>query len=186
MCMPYVNATMRAYYDIQMDGDEIVSCVKPFDLAEVEIKDGARWTPAFKIAIQLNVLGSRDLQNKVNPITNGDTLVFRLNMTQYADDVEGRNSAVLDFFERKIELKDCNKACFEFYNETRIVPVPQMKLPEGKGKFALKLFIMRKPKGVELEALRNSERYSIQAMKQLEFVDDIRTAERRSKTTKKI
>lgn len=185
MCMPYVNATMRAYYDIQMDGEKIVSCVKPFDVAEVEIKDGVRWTPSFKIAIQLNVLGSRDPQNKVSPITGKDTLVFRLNMTQYADDVEGRNSAILDFFERKIEPSDCDKACFEFYNETRVVTVPQMRLPEGKGKFALKLFIMRKPKGVKLEELRNSERYSIQSMKQLEFVDDIQAARRETKTTEK-
>lgn len=179
MGMPYVNASMRAYYDVEMNDDGILSFVKPFDQAEVEIKDGKRMTPAFKVAIYLSVLGSKDPIGGMSPITNGDTLVFRLNLTKITKDPEDRRTAVLDFFERKIEEEDCDEECFKFYNETRIVSVPPMALPGAGEDFALKLFAMRKPEGAELESLRDSSQYLVQSMKRLRFVDDIRAAGKR-------
>ena len=178
MGMPYVNAAMRAYYDVEMNNAGILSFVKPFDQAEVKVKDGKRVTPAFKVAIYLNILGSKDQNGGMSPITNGDTLVFRLNLTEMAKGREDRRSAVLDFFERKIEEEDCDEECFKFYNETRLVSVPPMVLPGAGEDFALKLFVMRKPEGAELENLRESSQYLIQSMKCLRFVNDIRAVEK--------
>lgn len=172
MCMKYVNATVRAYYDVRMEDNKVSVMVKPFDRAEVP-KDaaGRRISPAFKAVVHINILGTLDAANMENPVIAGKTLIFRLNMTQFNPDKSLRMTKVLSLFELDLSKAKCDTACYDFLNTTRIISVPSMTLPEGSGKFALKLFVTEKPEGVDLESLRYTNDYfSIQAMTQMEFV----------------
>lgn len=182
MCMKYVNAIVRAYSYIQEKNGEIVAFMKPFDHAEVPVNaENRRMSPAFKVAVNINVLGSLDKKNKENPVVGEKTLIFRLNMTQFNADKEQRMTKVLDLFEidfSKEETKaELYTACYEFLNRTRIVSVPALTLPEGSGRYALKLFVTEKTEEVRekiardgLESLRYSNEYfTIQCMSEVDF-----------------
>lgn len=182
MCMKYVNAIVRAYSYIQEKNGEVIAFMKPFDHAEVPMnKENRRVSPAFKVAVNINILGSMDKENKENPIVGEKKLIFRLNMTQFNSEKEQRMTKVLDLFEidlSKAETKaELYTACYEFLNTTRIVSVPSLTLPEGSGRYALKLFIAEKTTEIEeriakegWEFLRYSNEYfTIQCMSEIDF-----------------
>lgn len=176
VCMQYVNGTVELCYNLQkLDSGAVGAYLNPFDEIAVDLdENGYLSTPPFWAVVRTNVIGSAsdtgDPKTSVSPIGRGVTLGFRLNLTKCCPAVDGKNnSLVLGMFALDMEKVKKNQACFSYVNHTQLVEIPPLKLPGDHGGYVVKLVVREMKPGEDLEKMRNSRDFSVQAMTSLYF-----------------
>lgn len=162
MCKKYVNASVRCFKSITLDGDKIVSYDVPFvqirldtDTSEISISN-------FYLVTTIDFLGTNnESHKKENMLESKKKLDFIIRLTKCSPDENQRIGCDLDTFSIDLndmyEKRQVNQACFGFFNYTRNTKVDKLKLPGGSGKYVIKVLIKD----------ADEKDYTIQSMSQL-------------------
>ena len=162
MCKKYVNASVRCFKSITLNGNNIVSYDVPFvkifvdtNTTEISISD-------FFLVTTIDFLGTNNENHKnENMLESKKKLDFIIRLTKCSADENKRIGCDLDTF--SIDLNEMykqdqvNQACFGFFNYTRNTKIDKLKLPGGSGKYVIKVLIKE----------ADEEDYTIQTMSQL-------------------
>lgn len=177
VCMKYVNGTVELCYNLQkLDSGAVGAYLNPFDEIAVDMdENGYLSTPPFWAVVRINVIGSPsdkgdDPEHSVSPIGRKVRLGFRLNLTKCFPSADGKNNSfVLGMFDLDLAKVKKNQACFPYVNYTQHVEIPPLKLPGDHGGYVVKLVVREMKPGENLEEMRNSSDFSVQAMTSLYF-----------------
>lgn len=162
MCMKYVNTTATCFKSVTMDNNKIVAYNAPFDTIKSIEESNILSLDNFSIITQIDFLGTSSSEHKEdNPLKMEKTVDFIIRLTKCDQNEENRVGRDLDRFSVNLkemhERKKVDRACFDFFNYTRITNVDKLDLPKGAGKYVIKVLI------------KDSEdtEYSIQSMTKL-------------------
>lgn len=159
MCMKYINANAMCFKSVIIENNQIVSFTAPFNaMKSVNDEEGIS-TDDFAIVTQIDILGTNNSENKTeNPLESGRTLDFKIRLTKLDRIEENRlgfdvDNFSIDLTEMK-ENKRTEKACFEFFNYTRMTQINKLHLPAGTGRYVIKVLVK----------YAEDEEYQIQSM----------------------
>ncbi len=162
MCMKYVNATATCFKLVTMDNNKIIAYNAPFNSIKSIEENNTLSLDNFSIITQIDFLGTSSPEHQTeNPLEMKKTVDFIIRLTKCDSIEENRLGKDLDCFSIDLtemyEKKQVSKACFGFFNYTRITNVDKLDLPKGPGKYVIKVLI------------KDSEdtEYSIQSMTRL-------------------
>ena len=162
MCMKYINATAACFKLVSMDNNKIIAYNAPFNSIKSVEENNALFIDNFSIITQIDFLGTGNAENKMeNPLEMKKTVDFIIRLTKCDALEENRLGRDLDCFSINLaemyEKKQVDKACFDFFNYTRITNVDKLDLPKGIGKYVIKVLIK----------LSEDKEYTIQSMTKL-------------------
>ena len=160
MCMKYINATAACFKLVSMDNNKIIAYNAPFSNIKSVEENNALFIDNFSIITQIDFLGTGNAENKMeNPLEMKKTVDFIITKCDALE--ENRLGRDLDCFSINLaemyEKKQVDKACFGFFNYTRITNVDKLDLPKGIGKYVIKVLIK----------LSEDREYTIQSMTKL-------------------
>lgn len=154
--MKYVNANVCCYSSItKTEDDRILSFNGPFD--GIDVNNDKPVIKEFNIVTQFNFRGTNVEKNKAeNPLETKKEIDVIIRFTKCAKEIDDRKCVDLDSFKIKLNSSSVKKACFPFFNYTRITAIKDLELPEGIGDYVIKVLVKY--------AGEDESKYSIQSM----------------------
>lgn len=146
MCMKYINANICCYKSITKASGNLVSLNAPFDTISVcdANNNNEKVIGSFYINTQINILGTSKLEKmNDNILYRRGTLEVVIRLTKCDKDENKRICCDLDSFEIDLSKNEDEilKACFEYFNYTRITNVKSLVLPGGTGDYVIKVLV---------------------------------------------
>lgn len=155
MCMKYVNATVSCYDSIEKVNNKVLSLNLPFSTIDVEDKDPS--ICSFIVTTAISIRGTNNESERANnPIESNTNLDFVIRLTKCDSDINKRRYIDLDRFTIDLQDVKVSQACFRFVNYSRVTEVERLKLPEGLGKYVIKVLVKKSED--------SDDKFSIQSM----------------------
>lgn len=146
MCKKYINATTSCYKSTTILNNAIHSMNAPFRSIKSRSEDNTLCIDDFVVLTEISFIGTKNKENEFdNPLEQDKKVDFIIRLTKCDKEFENRIGLDLDKF--TIDLKEIreknqvNKACFDFYNYTRIINTGIIKLQGGTGKYVIKVLV---------------------------------------------
>ena len=146
MCMKYVNATISCYESIDLTNESAVkSFNNPIDVIDCDVNNIiSNLSMVTQISIR-DTLKEAEFNNNILHQNGAIDIIIRL--TKCDADENKRLYVDLDSFTVDLaqERKNGNvkKACFDYFNLTRITKIDEVHLPSERGYYVLKVLVSK-------------------------------------------
>lgn len=165
MCMKYINANTTLYETVTVQNNIPLAYERSFDTILASPSDRGYTVPKFTIVTDLSILGTNNTAEQIDHVLySKGILEVILRITKCDADPSKQVGTDVDHFKLDFEKIIPDKACYPFYNYTRITRIQELDVPE-LGAYVVKTLIKTD----------SSENYSIQSMRRLIVSDTLST-----------
>lgn len=142
MCFNYINANVLCCKSVQTNFENGVVLSPIINSVTATKQNNNKFeVEDFSIVTFINIRGTQNNQNKLNPLDMGEKLCFKIRLTRLA--TESKDQLSYDLSEFNIDLskkENIKRACFNYVERIEITNVKRLFL-ENKGNYVIKILI---------------------------------------------